>query len=339
MLAARTVTLENDLAAVGRKRPADIDAGRIGQPFAAAAIGRHTIYVGIAADSHGIEDVASIRAPPRCKGWIVALRDERLPTGADVIDVDTRIAVDIAEIDQLAIIRRIARRQRCRTASRNEPVVGPVAVHDGETLGAIILRACFCDIGNAAVEERALPGQARIDEVGAFVRCTAPVCRRDHPAFSDQPVLQGHVVKIAAHGQAIVAARTDIAMDQHFRAAGRPGRPVRRGDVRKGWRRKRVRTSRLEQSVVAQVGGDDPCKLHTERRRTACIGRCRDIPVGGESGNGDTEIIEITLEADRACKAALFLDCFDRLAFLHRFAEVLVLRRERSSEECERDEG
>ena len=104
LLAARTVALEHDLAAIGRIGSADVDTGRIGQPDAFAAAGGYAVDIGVAAHGHRIENPAPVGAPARRKGRIAALADQRLPAGTDVVDIDARIAVDIAEVDQLLVI-------------------------------------------------------------------------------------------------------------------------------------------------------------------------------------------------------------------------------------------
>ena len=95
-----------------------------------AAAGGYAVDIGVAAHGHRIENPAPVGAPARRKGRIAALADQRLPAGTDVVDIDARIAVDIAQIDELAIIGRIARGQRGRAAGSDEAVVRPVAVHD-----------------------------------------------------------------------------------------------------------------------------------------------------------------------------------------------------------------
>ena len=209
-------------------------------------------------------------------------------------------------------------------------MIGPVAVHDGQPLGAVIFRACLGDICDAAVEERAFAAQPRIDQVGAFVGSPAPVGRRDDPAFGNQTVLQGHVVKVAAHRQPVIAAGADVSVNQHFSAAIGPGGPAGRIDVRECRLGQRIGSGRLEQAVVAQIGRDDAGEFDPERGSAFCIGRSADIAVGRKGRDGNAEIVEIALEGNRTGQAALFLDCLDRLTFGQGFTKILILCSQRS---------
>ena len=101
-------------------------------------------------------------------------------------------------------------------------MIGAVRIHDGEALGAAVLGAGFGDIGDPAVEEGALAGQARIDQVGAFVRGAAPVARRNDEALPGELGLQSDVVKIAADGELAVRIGLDEALDQSLGAASAP---------------------------------------------------------------------------------------------------------------------
>ena len=217
-------------------------------------------------------------------------------------------------------------------------MIGPVAVHDGQPLGAVILRAGLRDIGDPAVEERAFAGQPRIDDIGAFVRGAAPVRRRHDPAFADQFLLQRHVVEVAADRQPVVAARADIAVNEHFGAAVRPSRPVGCSDLAKAGLRQCVGAGRLEQAVVAQVGRDNPGKFLAQRGSARGIGRRGDIAVGGEAGDGDPEIVEIAVETHGPRKAFAFVDRLDLAPFGHGLPQILVLGRERRGDHEREDE-
>src|SRR5690606_21136569 len=93
LLVARTVAFEHDLRAVRRVRSADIDTGRIGQPSRRSACGGHAVDVRVTVHGHRIEDGSAIRRPARSKGRVLAFRHQRLPTAADVVDIDARVAV------------------------------------------------------------------------------------------------------------------------------------------------------------------------------------------------------------------------------------------------------
>ena len=204
-------------------------------------------------------------------------------------------------------------------------MIGPVAVHDGQPLGAVILGTGLGDIGDTAVEERAFAGQPGIDQIRAFVRGAPPVCGLHHPALAHQFLLQRHVIQVATHRQAIVAPAADVTVHQHLRPAVRPGRPVGCGYFREAGLWQRIGPGRLEQPVIAQVGGDDPRQFLTQRRGTRCIGRRGDIAIGRKARDGNAEIVEIALETDRTGQALTFVDCLDLASFRKRLTQILLV--------------
>ena len=291
LLAARPVALEHDLGAVGRIAAAHIDTGRIRQPGAGPAIGRNAVNVSVAVHRHGIEDRLAIGRPARRESGVLALRHELLRSCSDVIDIDARVAVQIAEIDNRLIIGRIARGQRGRLASGDEAVIGPIAVHDRQLLGPVILRPGFRDISDLAVKERTFAGQPRIDEIRAFMRPAPPVRRLQRPPAPHQFTLQLHIVEIAADGQRAIGRGIDIALHQHVGITTGPGLPRRCGDVGIGRLRQRVRPHREEQAVVPQISSDDPGDLLAQRRGPSRAGGSAAISVRRKAGNGDAQIL------------------------------------------------
>jgi hypothetical protein len=162
-----------------------------------------------------------------------------------------------------------------------------------EPLDPVILGPGLGDVGDAAVEERALAREPRIDEVGALVRGAAPLGGADHPALAHQLLLQLHVVEVAADGQPAVVARAARSRAPSI-SAERPCqvRPRGRGDLGVGRARQRVRPDRAEQAVVAQVVEHHPPELDARARRCPCelaaVGRSALV---ANAGIGDAEIL------------------------------------------------
>jgi len=220
-------------------------------------------------------------------------------------------------------------------------VVGPVAIHDRKPLDPPILRPGFGDIGDAAVEERAFTGEAAEDEVRTLMRRAPPVGRADHPAFTHQLILQGDIVEIAANHQAAIIARADIAVHQHFGIASAPGGEGGRGDLREAGLRQAVGPDRLEQAVIAQVGGDDARDLAAQRAGPGLVGgRCA-VAIGGEGGDGDADVGPCAFVGDGAAQRTIAVvtldrDALHRAIFANRSAEILRSSRDgdkRRSEE------
>ena len=236
-----------------------------------------------------IEDGAAIGREARCEKRAIAFGDEPLLAGADIVDEDARPVVQIAEIDDLLVIGRETRGERDRLAIGDEAVIGTVRIHDRQPLGAVILRAAFGDIGDAAVEEGAFAGQARIDGVGAFVRGAAPVRRLDDEALTGQLGLERDVVEIAADREIAVGIGADEALDQRLRAHARPVIELGGGDLGEADPAHRAGAERLEQPAAAKIGDDHFGDL-TAERIGAAGGGGRDLR-GRHGGDGDDEII------------------------------------------------
>src|SRR5439155_25256098 len=106
---------------------------------------------------------------------------------------------------------------------------------------------------NGAVEERALPGQARIDRVATFVRRPPPVARSDDEALAGKLALQGDVVDVAADGDPPVGLGPNEALDERLRVRAAPRGEVRRRDFRKGDLAYPAGTHRVEEAAIAKV--------------------------------------------------------------------------------------
>src|SRR5690606_6585723 len=159
LLVAGTVAFEHDTASVGRVRAPHVDPRRIRQAlWRTTACRGYRIYVGVAPHSHRVKQPAPVWRPARRKGGIGAFGHQGLPPSADVVDIDARIAVEIADVGDLRVVRGVARRERRRLAIGYEAVIGPIRVHDREPLHAVILGTGLSDVGDLGIEERALPG-------------------------------------------------------------------------------------------------------------------------------------------------------------------------------------
>ena len=178
-------------------------------------------------------------------------------------------------------------------------MVRAVRIHHREPLQPVTLRPGLGDVGDAAVEERALARQPRIDHVGALVPGAAPVGRRHHPSRLLQLLPELHVVEIAADGELPVAVRLDVAFHQHVGAAPRPRRVIGRGNLCEARLRQAVGAGRLEQAVVPEVGGDDPRQCPPERRGRSCRRAGRLVLVGGKGGDRDAEVLPLAFAGDR----------------------------------------
>jgi hypothetical protein len=153
-----------------------------------------------------------------------------------------------------------------------EAVVGAVRIHDGEALDPPVLGAAFGDIGDAAVEERAFPGQAAVDRVGAFVGGAAPVAGCDDETVADKLALQRNVVEVAADGEVAVGIGAHEALDQRRGAGAGPMVESRCGDFREADRADAAGADRAEQAAARQVSGDDLRHLPAERGGGAGFG-------------------------------------------------------------------
>jgi hypothetical protein len=143
--------------------------------------------------------------------------------------------------------------------------LAPSGIHDREPFHPPVLRPGFGDVGDAAVEERAFAGQARVDRVGAFVRGAAPVARSHHEALARQLGLQRHVVQVAADRQLPVAVGADEAVHERHRPGARPMVEGGVGDFGIGDGADAAGAARLEQAAAAQVGDDHLGNLPPER--------------------------------------------------------------------------
>jgi hypothetical protein len=168
-------------------------------------------------------------------------------------------------------------------------VVGAVGIHDGEALHPRILGPALGDIGDPAVEEGALAGEARIDGVGAFVGGAAPVARGDDIALAGELRLERDIVEVAADGQLPVRIRAHEALDQGSGAGSAPGGISRGRDFGEGHGADSTRADRAEQAAAAKVGGDDFGDLPAQRLGApgGGVGRLR----RRHDGDGDDEIV------------------------------------------------
>jgi hypothetical protein len=187
-----------------------------------------------------------------------------VPAGADVVDVDARPVADIAQIDDLLVIRREARGQHGRLAVGQEAVVGPVRIHDRKPLDAPVLGSALGDIGNAAVEEWAFARKARIDGVRAFVRRASPVPRRDDIAGASELGLERDVVEIAADGELAVRIGADETLDERRGTGAAPMVEGRRRHFRKGHGAHAARPDWAEKAAARQISRDDLGHLPAE---------------------------------------------------------------------------
>ena len=179
-------------------------------------------------------------------------------------------------------------------------MVRPVRIHDRQPLHPAILRPGFGDIGDPAVEERVLAREARIDEVSALVRGAAPVGGGHLPGRAGQLLLQRDVIEIAADQQLVALARADKALNQHFRAAARPGLIGRRAHFLIGRAWQGFGADRLEQAIVLEVGGDDLREAGAKRGGRAGAGRGRHVGIGGKGRDGDAQILPVAVIGDFA---------------------------------------
>ena len=74
---------------------ANIDPRRAREPHTAPASRRDTVNVGVSGHCHRIQNILPIWRPARCQSRGSVLRDQRLGSSADIIDIDPRVAVHI----------------------------------------------------------------------------------------------------------------------------------------------------------------------------------------------------------------------------------------------------
>ncbi len=177
-------------------------------------------------------------------------------------------------------------------------MVGAIGIHDRELLAAAILGAGLGDIGDLAVEERALARQPRIDHVGALVRSAAPFVGANDIALPRQLAAECDVVEVAAHGELAVPTCLDEALHQHFRRAPAPAVKGRRGNLREIDGGQRIGADRLEQPVVAQIVEHHARHIAPQRLGVAAFGCGGDAFVGRECRNGNAEILPFALIGD-----------------------------------------
>ena len=276
LLATAPVALKDDLGAIGRIATADVDAGGIGQLFRTAAISGHAIDIGVASHRHRIQNPLAIGRPARRKCGVARFGDKALAVGFNIIDIDTRHAVEVGEVDDPPVIGRIARGQRHGLAGGDKAVVGAIRIHDRQPLHAVILGAGLGDIGDAAVKERALARQARIDRIGAFMGGAAPIAGAKGPCGASQSLMQAHVIEVTADRQPTALSILYAAMHQHFGPARAPHGKIGRGDLFKQHALQRTRAHRLEQAIILEIRRD-----HL-RNRAAKLGGATG---GGPSGH------------------------------------------------------
>ena len=155
---------------------------------------------------------------------------------------------------------------------------------------------------------------------------------RDQTLYLHVTLLQRHVVEIAADRQLSVAAPTDIAMHQHFRAAPTPVAPTGIGDLGKAGLRQAIGPDWLEQPVVLQIGGDHIGDLAPQCSGAIRIGRSGHIAVCSKSGDRDAEIGPVAFIGNGKGQPALGLFArflraggFNLPAFRDRLAQILIL--------------
>ncbi len=176
-------------------------------------------------------------------------------------------------------------------------MVRAIAIHDGEALGAVPLRPAFRDIGNAAVEEGALAGKARIDGVGAFMRGAAPIARGDDIALARQFLLERHVIEIAANRDVrLSTCGADEAL--HQRLIGAPLVIGGVGDFGETDGRDAARTGRIKQARALEVGGDYLGDLAA--KFAGRTGRRGNFGLRGQGGHDDLEVaVDVAGHIDR----------------------------------------
>ena len=300
LLAARTIALEHDLGAIGRIAAADVDPRRVRQLHRCPARRRHAVDVGVARNRHRIEDGLAIGRPARRKRRPLAFGHQRLPPGADIIDIDARRAVQIAEIRDLRIVGRIARGQRGCLPVGDETVVRPVRIHDRQLLAAMILRPGLGDVGDLAVEKRTFARKPRVDHVRAFVRRTPPFLGLHHIALPRQLAAQRDIVEIAAHRQPPIRRRFDEALHQHLGRARAPVRKCGRRHFAESNRGQRIGADWLEQAVVLEIAIDHPRQIPPQRFGVSAVRRSRQHLVGRKRRDGDAQVLPLALVGHRA---------------------------------------
>ena len=106
LLITTPVTFKHDLATVGREASADIDAGRTGQLERRASTARRNfVNIGVARDRHRIQDCLAIGRPARRESRVFRLCNQPLSPTPNIINVDARIAVDIAQVKDRLVVR------------------------------------------------------------------------------------------------------------------------------------------------------------------------------------------------------------------------------------------
>jgi hypothetical protein len=153
-----------------------------------------------------------------------------------------------------------------------ESVIGAVRIHDRELLHPFPLRALLRDVGDAAVEEGAFAGEARIDGVGAFMRRSAPVPGVDDKTLAGELRLQRDVIEVAADCQLAVRFGSNEALHERDRAGRRPVGEGGRGDFGEGHGADAARSHRLEQPTARKVRRYDLGDLPAERLGRSSFG-------------------------------------------------------------------
>src|SRR6478672_11528015 len=101
-------------------------------------------------------------------------------------------------------------------------MVGPVAVHDRDSLDACSAPAALRDIGDARIEDARRSRNGSVGQARTFVRRSLPVAGIDDEALPRDLAALLHVVDVAAERNALVGARLDESHDQEFRPVRAP---------------------------------------------------------------------------------------------------------------------
>ncbi|EKD61194.1 MAG: hypothetical protein ACD_54C00355G0001 [uncultured bacterium] len=236
LLRAGPIRFEHDLAAIRAEAGRGFNRRRVGQLVHLTRADIHRVNVRVAALFQRKHHRIAIRAKARREGHRAGHLAQIAGFQASHIhQIDRRKARGVRGEQNPITIRREPRRQHDAAAVGQILHIRAIVIHHAQTLLALIFRAAFRDIDDAAVKIRAFAGDPAIHRIRHLVRHPPPALRRAGKLQAiAQRLPRGHIIQPELHHNA-VAARLHRAGDQGLGVDRLPirigNRRIKRGDA------------------------------------------------------------------------------------------------------------